>query len=358
MSQQKNLSIFYIYEEYIKQQKENNVGKMLNTALLRFLIPYWGGKFPQGKRCSPQEIEEGLSLLGTLPINLLLDAIDVAEEAFVSQSVTLPNRRVYRSILKNFLDWSKTKDYFVIETESNTKTKTKRRGRTRVNPRGIRFYNNAGKPKKDWNTGFHNKIAFKKPYALMALNNRGKQVYPNDYINSTLQDELTRFERFLSLDGLRKVTIENYFTRVKQFLGWLHRCKNIPLEDLRLNLIIPYCQLNIELNEDDDWNKFAILKHKTGQKANEIANQCIDMLIDYFTFLNKHPNTELEVLKAFIRLGQFIYREEIGTNEYPTIKNIPVLAKSQTYAHKLIKGLKILSKVFHIVINAFLGKLC
>ncbi len=326
MNHESKISIFDAYIEYLQQNLSSNVDKMLNTVFMRFLIPAWGGKPPVGVRATNKDLNSALDFIKSKPISLLDNADSLLENSLSKQEISLSNRRVYRSILKGFLDWLKISKQIsepenILEKQENI---------TDVGfgfKKGKGFYSSP-------NCSYHG-LKRKEPYALLS--------HKEDYLNKVLVKELTDFENFRKKEGCSKGTIGLDLRNVKAMLGWLHRFKNIPLEELSLTKIIhPSVLLDHNFSgTDENWDKYITSTYKLKQKANVVAKNNSALIQEYLIFFSSHPKTESITLSTFISVSNYIFQDYIGTEEYKTNDSLPIIQQLRILKNATLKRAKI-----------------
>lgn len=339
MKTSSNINLYRIYTEYLAQAQGVNNDRMLTSVLVRYLIPAFGGPSPKGKRATGEEIKLATDYLQKLTPNHLLKAPQILEESFEKYEVDKNNRRIFRSILKKFVEWSEHKGYFK-ETVKSAKTKNS-------NPiNQVQFRLPDGKARKDWSISSNHGRVHKQPYRLMAKHGGRKKdqlIYPDDYVNPELEREIREFEKFRrEQQNCAEGTIGKDLDSLYQILGWLHRYKGLSLAELRLTSIISFCQLNIQLHnyslgkDQADFNQIIFQKALARQVANEKAIEFKKLILEYLDFLGGHPSTKIQNLHLCIALAKFIFRDEIGNDDYPSEQDIPIV-KVLSGLHKIEK---------------------
>lgn len=332
----KTQTIFDAYSDF--QASTTKVNKStLRSVIHRFLAEHWGGEAPKGTKATNEEVFKLIELLKKLPAILLIDSMDILEKEFISKGIAKENSKSYKSAYKAFLDWAEANNYFNQVKEENLEPN--------IEPKIFtRRANSSGAKQK---SNYHNKT-FKQPYALMAKNPSTKQlVYVSDYINSNLANELKLFERFRSEHhncSLR--TIQKDTEIILRILGWLHRYKNVPLEDLSLNSIIKFVKLNVlysdfrnekgEVNYQDYVNRKAMLR----QEAVEVSNENRKLIEEHLNFLGGHPGSKVMLVSVCIAVAKFIFRDEIGTDEYIDDGDLSIVRRLSQLSNILNKKAK------------------
>jgi len=304
-------TIFDVYSEF--QASNAKVNKStLRSVIHRFLAEHWGGEAPIGAKATNDEVFKLIELLKELPATLLIGSMDILEKEFISKGVGKENSKSYKSAYKAFFNWVETKDYFKKVEEENSKPDKPENIFTR------NAHGNGRKAKKN----YHNKTS-KNPYTLMGKDSTtGKLIYSTDYINSKLENELRLFQEFRAKKhNCSNGTIEHNTEIIYRILGWLHRYKNMDLEDLSLDSIIKFIKLNVsrsdfknrkgELNHQKYVNKKAMVR----EEAMELAKENIKLIEEYLDFLGGHPNTKLMAIITCLAVAKFVFREEVDTDE-------------------------------------------
>ncbi|MBE9157052.1 hypothetical protein IQ265_09470 [Nodosilinea sp. LEGE 06152] len=181
--------------------------------------------------------------------------------------------------------------------------------------------------------------------AKKAVNTRGNkhtaQVFSEDYINKDLKEELTLINNSHKRQNLSKFTIKKTSTNIMQILGWLHRFRNIDLEDLRLTTIISYSPLAASLSEllpegylveglkgsdlnqlpPDLLNKIAVKKMLLEEESKKTAEANKQLMQDFLSWLDLLPASQVCYVNAFRSVANYIYRKELEDSKYePSIQ--------------------------------------
>ncbi|MDZ7955888.1 hypothetical protein [Nostoc sp. DedQUE09] len=324
-------TIFDAYSDF--QAANTKVNKStLRSVIHRFLVKHWGGEAPKGGKATNEEVFKLVELLKKSSASLLVGSMDILEKEFVSQGIAKENSKSYKSAYKAFLKWVEIKDYFKKVEEENQKPDKPENIFTR------NAHGNGRKAKKN----YHN-TTFKTPYALMAKDRTGKLIYSTDYINSNLENELRLFQEFRAKKyNCSDKTIEKDIAIIYRILGWLHRYKNVDLEDLSLSSIIKFIKLNVsrsdfknkkgELNHQKYVNKKAMVR----EEAMELAKENRKLIEEYLDFLRGHPNSKLIIINTCLAIGKFVFRDEVDTDEDIDTTDLAI-----------VKRLKELSKIYN-----------
>lgn len=148
-----------------------------------------------------------------------------------------------------------------------------------------------------------------------------------NYVSDELQKQLIEYKNWRL--GTRKshhgVKIE--FEQILQFMGWLHRYKNIPLEDLKLEHLIWKYNLIVSINEDTDMDEYYKATRKALLLAQRGADQNEALIKEYLDFRGGHPRSKETYLFLATALAKFVYRDILGTDEFPVKETIPILRR-------------------------------
>jgi hypothetical protein len=316
-----------VFNNYIcslkNQNKGNHTERMLKSALLRFFVPAVGGPIPKSSRTDAIEVHTGLEFLKTLPPQKISEVCTVAEQEFEAKGTDKGIRRRLRSYLKQFSDWAVERGYC---------EKIKRKQQFEYE----RLHAAPGQARKDWKNGTLYGRSKKDVYQLCAKR------FPGDYINPALQEEIEKYELFRREGGCMPSTIKSEITRIKHLLGWLHRYKEAPLDELRLSSIMFFSPLNVTLKScDDDISRQIIEKAKAREAAIEKAKANMPLIKAFLDFQDNHPNTHIAILDVLIAIGKFLYQYEIGTDDYPEPRDIPIIRRVMEEKKKLKNEAKV-----------------
>lgn len=311
-------TIFDIYSDF--QASNTKVNKLaVRSVMHRFLAESWGGQAPLGTKATNEEVFSFIELIKTLPATKLIGSMEVLEQEFIKRGVDKGNSKSYRSAYKAFLTWAESNEYYeLIEKEVEPLSRRKLfKSHVKGNAR-VKVY-----PNDSCN---HGKTR-KQVYALIAKyasgNNKGKLIFSDDYINSTLEKEIKLFEEYRKeKHGCSKATLDLNIRYIYQMLGWLHRYKDVPLENLSLNLIVTFIPLNVSISKFKDkkgrvnQHKFLTEKAIVRQEAVDLANENLRLIKEYVDFVGGHPGSRLKVIIVCIAIAKFMFRNEIGTDDY------------------------------------------
>lgn len=333
-------TVFDVYSEFLAASAQVNKST-LRSVIHRFLAEPWGGEAPKGVKATNEEVFALIELLKSKPASFLLSSMEVLEQEFEKKNIARENSKSYKSAYKAFLNWAESIGYCSQFEKEEVKPPARESLFTRQ-PRG------AGRKQK----GSYHNITYKKPYALMAkYSGNGKQsgqlVYETDYINNSLSNELKLFKEFRSEShNCSKGTLEKEMTVIYQILGWLHRYKNAPLDSLSLTSIISFINLNPSCNSFKDekgkvnYQDYVSAKAMARQEAIDSANENKRLIEEYINFLGGQPATKKVAVSACIAVGKFIFKNEVGTDEYENDSDLPIVKRLTSLSSNFYKKSK------------------
>lgn len=311
------VTTFHVYERYIASTKSPSKESMLKSALVRFCIPFLGGPKPKGLRASQLEISEGINFLKEVPTSQICLLPTISEQAFDSLEVNGQTKRNARSHIKAFVAWAVECNYCKEKPIEEKQLLIER------------FHAPSGQARRDWHgpyKGYLGKTK-KKPFALCAKKKGGELLFPDDYVNEKLKEEIEEFKKHYS-EKVRPRTVEDGVVKIFQMLGWLHRFKKIPLESLSLNCIVDYTPLFRPVTQkgikmDDILLEKALARQKGMQKAEE----SIEQFKEFMSFLGGHIESKCSYMRLLSSVAAFIYRKDYDNDDYPEWKDTPIAVK-------------------------------
>lgn len=320
-----------IYNAYSNFEASNVQSKALTVRSIihRFLVESWGGQAPKGSKATSGEVFSFRELLKTLPSTNLIGSMELLEQKFIEKGTNKDNSKSYRSAYKQFITWVEDNEYFEKQEEIEE---------LKISEDSRKLFNKGlpgtGQKRK---SSYHNRIN-KKPYALMAKRRTKKSeatlIYKEDYINDKLKTEIESFVNFRGNDNdCTKATIEGNIKRIYLILGWLHRYKNVPLEDLSLTSIIKFSQLTlphtqfIDKKGNYNYHKHLLAEAIKKKEAISVANENKKLIEECAYFIGKSPKTKLGVVTTCIAIAKFVYKDEMGTDEYFEWGDLPIIKR-------------------------------
>ena len=365
---------FILYKQYLQELgKEADVRNIIST-FVRILVPAWDGPAPKKARSSAKEIEVGLAFLDSIPLERLENASSTLEKYFEVEEVDKKNRWLPRCQLKKMVDWAIQKG-FVKHDERQVFYRFKEVTKSRNYPQDIKLIEN----RAGW--ADRNLLGiFESDYVIGEAANHTNRLFPKwvnwihclekfpnlFYVlcaldifqsrptlflgNQDLDKELCNFIEFL-INRLhhRLATAERDFLAILRFFGWLHRQKEKPLEELRLQTIIPFIKLKIKRENYKnkqgkfDYTTFQVAKITAVEDMEEASDYLKVIIDEYLSGRIISPPSKINYMKSFINLAKYIYKDETK-NFQPTrgFKDIPLIEslryKTDEFEHESSKS--------------------
>ncbi|OUL23036.1 hypothetical protein BV378_24475 [Nostoc sp. RF31YmG] len=279
--------VYYLYCEYLKSQSKESkydVTAGIRTALIRFTLPKWGFPLPSRNKQNSEQISSGLEFMKTVPISELNNALDYQQEVFDSLG-DVGSERNYRFHLNKMLSWCHEQSWWkiAVKTDAENYCPPIRLQRGRVSDK-VRVTNKKMTPK---------------------CSNYTYSLKPAE-ISTQLQQELDSFLNFqITLVGSRKRqdaalrprSAMAHVNNSKRMLGWLHRFKGVPVEQLCLKQLVTGSGLKSD-----------------GQRDEDVIDSVIDLIDEHLQWLREvreaSPNTELKCVESLVAVAKFLYHKE------------------------------------------------
>ncbi|MDZ8139007.1 MAG: site-specific integrase [Nostoc sp. DedQUE04] len=268
----------------LHNNSKHDVTAGIRTASIRYTLPKWGFPLPSRNKLTAEDIKAGLEFMKTIPISELTNALAYQQEVFDSLG-NVPSSRNYRYHLNKMLVWCHKQSWWenAVKTDANKYCPAIRLQRGRVSDK-VRVTNKKMTPKC---SNFKYGLKF-------------EEITPES------QQELDNFLNFqTTLVGgrkrqdapLRHRSAMAHVKNAKRLLGWLHRYKGVPLEELNLKLLVSASGLTKEGHRDED----AI------DKVIDLVDEHLQWLRDIREAL---PNTELKCVESLVAVAKFLYHKE------------------------------------------------
>jgi hypothetical protein len=255
------LDLFLLYRKELEYNSNFNEVNLLQSALVRFVVPGWAGPTPKGARATAQEIASGLEFLKDVPVARLEEALETLTQVFKKLGTPKDAQRPPRYRLNSFVNWAVKKGYFKKDVTSSTKRKTEKYGFK--NQYTSRHRNS--EVKAEW----------EKPskYILGA--------FEDEYVNDIIQQQFQEIQDFAirELNCLSEKTQQSNEAQSMRFLGWLYREKKVgSLEDLRiiaskesgLPCIIPVVTLQPNPDDFQETNNYLLAEKKQKSRLRKL----------------------------------------------------------------------------------------
>jgi len=335
-------SVWEIYEKY-KVNLDVSSASNLRSVIVNYFVPGIGGNTPKGKRATNEEMNLGIEYFKQANLEQLENALSIMDGVFDERKIQQNKRRHYRSPMKMFVEQTREWGYFSYESKSQKGEEPKKRRNCKGEGKRPKICHGQSR---------------KKPFALMARYGRGPNqrelIYPDDHINPALNSDLEDFKKWRTPD-CSPGTLLQESQQIYQFLGWLHRYKGIPLDELRLTSIVAHYPLELSIDDDlelklesvllsgenkEAFNKHLINNAITQQSAESKARTTAQRARDYLEFQGGHPNYRKISLNVWMTVAKFVFRNDIGTDAFSEDTDIPAWRQLNKISKELNKEAK------------------
>ena len=325
------LDAFKVHEARLIELGKPAEVKNMQTALLRFTVPGWGGYAPKNlKRSTKQDVEEGLNFLKLLPIGKLREG-NAAQERVFSQTDVTDVTAKQRTNAKYYLN----KLITLAENEGWLREKESVEAPP---PARLRLVGGKKLPQRP-------KLTDRKKKPNYRL---GSQ--PEDFINLRLENEINEFRYwYVFTKELSETVFNTNLVYLKQFFGWLIRYERasewqtlqeegktlqeqeeektakrkeimdsfcletlIPFDPLPKRKDSPHSPLQEYKDAKDD---FKVIRREKADDALKLFKRFLD-------FYSKNHATRGFLTNAAISVAQYLYREAIDEIDLETIPPI------------------------------------
>lgn len=324
-------------------EKEVTYFKLIRTAVLRYLVPAWGGPEAQSGKQVTFIAEE---FLRSVPLTQLITATQLQEHYFEQINASKACRRRNRYYLKQFVQWVYQKRWLQYPDPDNRTPQFNRfnkpKGQRRIYASQLRTTNL--KHPKSYSLGTQTT-----DFCLVD----GQKVLANP----RLAEQLTALERYATQDRGRRC-VKHPLGQLRSLRGYLHRIKGVPLAELSLDCLVPPVQLRFSEQDFAGHEAFAAtpngqlldpvraeqvlamaeaMGRRTAARKADITIQHVD---DFFKWRQQvlsecgqpeglAPASKREVLIALILLAKYQYRNETNSEETSAYEDIPVIRRLQ-----------------------------
>jgi hypothetical protein len=148
-----------------------------------------------------------------------------------------------------------------------------------------------------------------------------------DYINPKLKKELIEYKSWRLSNKVAPGGLKSELNQVLQILGWLYRHKKIPLEDLSLEKFIWKHQLIVPVSENTDMDEHYKIENKLLRIAQQKGDENKQLVEDYLKFRERSPGSQHRYVFISLTIAKFVYRDILGTDQFPTKESIPILRR-------------------------------
>ena len=317
------LDAFKEYEARMLELGKPAEVKNMQTALLRFTVPGWGGYTPtNSKRSTKQDVEEGLNFLKLLSIGKLRDGNAAQERVFSQTAVEAKQRNNARYYLNKLIALAEGEGW-LREKESVEA------------PIPARLYLAGGK----------------KVLPIPKLTDRKKKPtyklgsQPDDFINSKLENQINEFRGwYVSERELSEVTFDASLIHLKQFFGWLIRYERASqwqtlqgkektdkfkeiMNGFCLETLIPFNPLP-KRSHFKTHSKYKKAKEDVIDIRDEKADDAQKLFERFLGFYTKNRVSKGFLTRMAINVTQYLYRGEIDETKSETVPSILLKLKA------------------------------
>jgi hypothetical protein len=349
-----------------KVQEWRNIQSLFVTTI----VPAIGGPAPKGRRASSAEIECSHQFLNRIAVGWLESASSVLEDIFDQLNIKKHTESKARSYIKTLTKWA-TQKGFIHQKERqiiyrhNEVTKSRpyiediplmpgRPNWKNANALGC-FESDYTQDTQHveaekistqlyWNwkhclsslLKFPSLLRAPRLYTIICWVQLAEIERPWFLGNRELEQEFLDYIEFAETRLCHQpATIERDVDALRRYLGFLHRQQGVPLQEIRLNLIIPYTQLkpNRNLYRDEqgtlDRNAFRLAKIIALEDMEEDTEDLLMELDEFFSSCQVTPASAVNYMKSFINLGKKIYasqttkfKAERGFEDIPLLESL------------------------------------
>lgn len=304
---------FEAYSEHLEECDRIDAYRRLKSAMLHFFIPALDGPKVQGKRANIEDLERALRFLDKVLPAQLWDIYHEKIPLKGTRSELITNR----CLLRQMLDWACSQGYLgypepefqeEVDLDFHKPLCTKSQ-QTSVDPSRRSFC-----PKHTLGT-------------FDMTENCVKLASDIDYVSNQLLTQLIEYKDWRLVDSNSQLGIKIELDQLLQFLGWLHRYKDISLEDLKFEHLIWRYNLIVSIDDDTDFDEYYKATKKALLLAQRGADQNEALIKEYLDFRGGHPKSKARYLFGFTTLAKFVYRDILETDEFPTKEAIPIIRR-------------------------------
>lgn len=291
----------------------------LRTALIRYVIPGWGGPKVSGARTTANELSIGIQFMKTLPVEKLEEALKTQETIFNEVGAPNSSRRNYRYQLGRFIEWTNENSLIVEDaTVSSDKETYKHQFRNREFPRETAFQ-------------------YRK---RMGVNRSASKITIIKNIGDELGQQIESYKGF-RLNHVRHSTLNDELQLLKRYLGWICEEKGVSESSITINHAIPFMKLRYSEDEFSP-NRNALLQAVIAERqaireAEKLAQNVIDSIEKYRTTATKMCyRSAVRIVVVLITLSKWLYKDETRAN----FTDIPICVRLNELKRRIYQSRK------------------
>lgn len=305
----KNLSltdILGLYATHVQsqhpQKKAQEIIAQSETAINRYTLPGWGLEPFKGRKPTRVETDMATTFKQGINVEQFTTAREAQEKAFELLQPSDSSKEVYRSRLKELISWCIKQGWWPGNTLPEKPVDC-------CGGRRRRGYGIMAK------TLLTSRSALP-PYGLQP-----------EQVSEKLKAETENFYKFRTSahwpgrleDPVKTKACRNQIGLLFHLLGWFHHYREVPLEELSLNTLIPPIEL-----------KYAASKEAAAAMAAKVGDYVDCWVCEFCNFLieernAKSPHTRKNYLCALLAVAKFQYHKEITSSDYSEVPAVRVL---------------------------------
>jgi hypothetical protein len=337
-----------VFEALEIAQHELKQISLIQTALLRYVVPEWGGpKAKPGEQVSFAAIE----FLRTVPLEKLLDAPRMQERYFEQIGADKACCRRNRCYLKKFIEWVQQKGWLGCRDPNGAEPQFNRfikpKGQRRIYAQDLKTTNLKHPTAYSLGTQAED-------FVLVD----GKKVLANPRFDQELQDLKEFGSKYRKLEQ-----VELQVNHVRMLCGYLHRVQKVALETLCLEVLIPFVQLRFSEEDFAGTADFAVnakgqlldpvkaeqalamaeaMAQRRAQKKAEVTIKIVEAFFDWrqselTTYGQPEglaPATKREVLGGLVLVGKYQFRDQTNPEENKKFEDVSVIRRLRLRAQE------------------------
>ncbi|MBD2114934.1 MULTISPECIES: hypothetical protein [Cyanophyceae] len=279
------------------------------SIIVRYIVPALGGPHISGQRATAEDFQLALDFLETVEMNNNQHLLQIFADYLASISITDRSKKTYISKVNSWLEWAIAEGFFgyIAKAEITLRTFRDRPVEKKASPSGLKLSQEQA-----------------------PVHQLGAKRFPNDYTNDRLAQQILDYSNHRANKPGKKVTpgaLKGEVEKIRQYMGWLHRYEGVSLEDLCFEALISVCQLKFRLRDFDNFEAFRFAEESGKQQAYDTADNDIKRIHRYLDFTGGKAASQQKRVSVAIAMAKFLYRDVLGTDEFPVPQNIPILLR-------------------------------
>lgn len=280
------------------------------SVILRSLLPALGySQEYQGRKMTKAETELAKQAMTGIGLEQLIDFVEKGKPMLQINRGSPQSQATYKSRLHQFFQWCEAQPWW------DTNQSHRSRKRNQYCPKLKQGYGQATQ---------HHLTDRRQSLLRYSLSPSASP--------SHLNQELDEFYCFLTsskypgrlIKAIKSSSADVYLSDIRLFLGWFHYYQEIPKDELRCNVLIPYVSsTTLDSMQSEQQNKI----------WNTKKTYLDTWLCHYFQFLREQaksesPRTRKFKVQALVSLAKFLYRREVDfKEEYQKIPIFKILER-------------------------------